>query len=45
MDQKWIKIEPFRVGYDLILEPRTKSCLPSGDVAAIANVEGGGLGQ
>ena len=28
MEQKWIIIEPFRVGYDLILEPRTKSCLP-----------------
>ena len=29
MNQKWIKIEPFRdVGYDPILEPRTKSCLP-----------------
>ena len=28
MEQKWIKIEPFRVGYYPILVPRTKSCLP-----------------
>ena len=28
MNKKWIKVEPFRVGYDPILEPQTKSCLP-----------------